>query len=85
MRFLIIIAIFLMSSCSEPPPKTSENKPQESTQSNGLGEQMASAAVGGFAAGAGAAVGHQAANAMIHKYQSRKRAARIQSYRSGRR
>lgn len=96
-RKYILLASMLLASCSEQPPRPQEQSQEQPKSapgqtsapsqpaSGGMVEHMATAAVGGFAAGAGAAVGHHAATAAIDKFKTRRRAARIQSLRARRR
>ena len=55
--------------------------PGTSTSSGGIVDHMASAAVGGIAAGAGMAAGHAVANHAINKWQNRSRSGGMRSFR----
>lgn len=65
-RKLILICL-LLSGCDSPP--LSGSSPSSSSS---IMEHMASSAVGGLAAGAGAAIGHHAINHGIRKWRERR-------------
>lgn len=93
MRSSFLLAIILLASCESPtqqqlqPQQTNEQAQpaQAPQQSSGLLDHMISSAAGGFAAGAGAAVAHQATTGLIDKWRTHARARRINNIRNRRR
>jgi len=93
MRSSLLLAIILLTSCESPPQQQLQPQPannqaqpiQTAQQSPGLVDHMISSAAGGFAAGAGAAVAHQATSGLIDKWRTHARARRINNIRNRRR
>jgi len=72
-------ALLALTGCDSPAPPPNTPIITSPTQSSGLMDNMASAAVGGLAAGAGASVGHAVTTHAIKSYKTRKRARRMRS------
>lgn len=66
----IMFLSLLLVGCDQRPTDPVTGQPIQSQ--GGIVDHMASAAVGGFAAGAGAAAGHHAINHVVRKFRARR-------------
>ena len=93
MRRTLLLAIILLTGCESPPQQPgnqstgAQAQPAQAMQSTspGLVDSMITSAVGGAAAGAGAAVAHQAASGLMDKWRVHSRLRRINKIRTRRR
>ena len=92
MRYILLFTIIMLTSCESPQQPQSQlttGVPQASqatqSASPGLVDNMITSAVGGAAAGAGAAVAHQAASGLMDRWRVHSRLRRINKIRNRRR